>query len=158
MKILFTVNGRAVAIDVEPLRRLLDILREDLGNSDVKEGCGEGECGACTVILDGEPVASCLVNAAHLEGREVLTAAGIAELPLGKILVESFDATNAVQCGFCFPGIVAASYAYLLHDGRPDLDRIKTALSGNICRCTGYQLIFESVLSACRRAAERGIK
>ena len=155
MRIRFTVNGRRVRLDTDPLRRLLDVLREDLGLVDVKEGCGEGECGACTVLLDGEPVASCLVNAVHAQGREVLTAAGIAELPLGKILVESLDEANAVQCGFCFPGIVVAAYAYLLHDGREDPEMLRAALAGTICRCTGYRKIIEGLASACRRAAER---
>ncbi len=152
MRICFTVNGQEVDIETDPLRRLLDVLREDLGILDVKEGCGEGECGACTVLLDGEPVASCLVNAVHAGGTSVLTAAGIAQLPLGKMLVECFDETNAVQCGFCFPGVLVASYAYLLADGRPDSMAIRTALSGNICRCTGYHVIFDSVMRACRRA------
>ncbi|MCD4797035.1 MAG: (2Fe-2S)-binding protein [Candidatus Cloacimonetes bacterium] len=151
MKIKFILNENEVSIDVDPMKRLLDILREDFGLTGTKEGCGEGECGACTVLLDGKPVTSCLVNAVHIDGKEVMTSEGIAQEPLGKLLIDCFDETNAVQCGFCFPGFLVTSYHYLITDGEKNPDKIKKALSGNICRCTGYQKIFESVMLACER-------
>lgn len=153
MNLGFRVNGKSIRLECDPLRRLVDILREDLGLTDTKEGCGEGECGACTVLLDGEPVCSCLLSAAQLEGASVLTAGAVAETDEGRLLEDCFDETTAVQCGFCFPGILVASYHYLVSDGEPDLSKIRRALSGNICRCTGYQRIFDSVLRACRRRA-----
>lgn len=158
MIINFVLNGTSVSIDVDPMKRLLDVLREDLLLLGTKESCGEGECGACTVLLDGKPVTSCLANAIHAEGKEVMTAEGIAEEPLGKLLIECFDETNAVQCGFCFPGFLVSSYYYLKSDGTPELNKIKRALSGNICRCTGYQRIFESVLMACNMISNKKIK
>ena len=151
MKISFTLNHKKVIIDVDPMRRLIDILREDFGLLGTKEGCGEGECGACTVLMDGKPVTSCLVNACHLEGKSVLTSEAIVKEPLGKLLIDCFDETNAVQCGFCFPGFLVSSYYYLINDGEPNIDKIKEVLSGNICRCTGYQKIFESVILACKK-------
>jgi len=154
MKIKLILNKKAVSIDVDPMKRLLDILREDFSLMGSKEGCGEGECGLCTVIFDGKPVTSCILNAVHAEGKEILTAEGVAEEPLGKLLIECFDETNAVQCGICFPGFLVTSYHYLLNDGEPSLDKIKIALSGNVCRCTGYKKIFESVILACQRMKE----
>lgn len=154
MTLRFTVNGRAAELECDPLRRLLDVLRLDLGLKDTKEGCGEGECGACTVLLDGKPVCSCLVAAAHAQGTKVLTAGGVASTPEGRLIADCFDESNAVQCGFCFPGILVAAYYYLTTDGEPSLRRIQEALSGNICRCTGYQRIFESVLLVCSRARQ----
>ncbi|MDO9577009.1 MAG: (2Fe-2S)-binding protein [Candidatus Cloacimonadales bacterium] len=151
MKINFLLNKKPVTIDVDPMKRLLDVLREDFQLLGTKESCGEGECGACTVLLDGKPVTSCLVNVIQAEGKEVLTSEGIAEEPLGKLLIDCFDETNAVQCGFCFPGFLVSSYYYLISNGELNLEKIKKALSGNICRCTGYQKIFESVLLACER-------
>jgi aerobic-type carbon monoxide dehydrogenase small subunit (CoxS/CutS family) len=157
MKINFTLNNQPVSIDVDPLKRLLDVLREDFGLTGSKEGCGEGECGLCTVIYDGKPVTSCILNAIHADGKEIITSEGVAEESLGKLLIECFDETNAVQCGICFPGFLVSSYYYLLTDGEVSLDKIKIALSGNICRCTGYKKIFESVLLACERKQERGL-
>lgn len=151
MIINFVLNKKPVILDIDPMKRLLDILREDFQLLGTKESCGEGECGTCTILLDGKPVTSCLVNAVHADAKEVLTSEGIAEEPLGKLLIDCFDETNAVQCGFCFPGFLVSSYHYLITDGEPDRGKIKKALSGNICRCTGYQKIFESVLLACNR-------
>lgn len=155
MIIKFKLNGKPVSVDVNPMKRLLDILREDFHLTGTKESCGEGECGACTVLMNGKPVTSCLVNAIHAENKEVITSEGIEKLPWGKMLIDCFDETNAVQCGFCFPGFLVSSYYYLISDGEPNLDKIKLALSGNICRCTGYQKIFESVILACKRKQER---
>jgi len=155
MKLEFILNEKPVSLEVDPMKRLLDILREDFGLTGTKESCGEGECGACTVLLDGKPVTSCIVNAVHAENKQVLTSEGISQKPLGKLLIECFDETNAVQCGFCFPGFLISSYYYLKTDGEPNLEKIKTALSGNICRCTGYQKIFDSVIMACHRKQEQ---
>lgn len=155
MKISFTLNKQKVSIDVDPMKRLLDVLREDFNLLGTKESCGEGECGACTVLLDGKPVTSCIVNAIHVEGREIETSEGISKTELGHLIMDCFDETNAVQCGFCFPGFFVSSYFYLKSDGEANLDKIKYALSGNICRCTGYQKIFDAVMLACNRKAEK---
>lgn len=151
MKITFTLNHEKVDLNIDPMRRLADILRIDLGVLDVKVGCGEGECGSCTVLLNDEPVPSCLVNAVRVHGGSVLTAAGIAATDSGKLLVDCFAETGAVQCGFCFPGVLVVSFHYLRTDGRLSLDRIKNSLSGNLCRCTGYKKIIESIGLACKR-------
>ena len=152
MKISFTLNKEKVTIDVDPMKRLLDVLREDFNLLGAKESCGEGECGACTVLLNGKPVTSCILNAIHAEGKEVETVEGISKTKLGKLIMDCFDETNAVQCGFCFPGFFVSSYHYVKTDGEKDLMKIKRALSGNICRCTGYEKIFDSVMLACERA------
>ena len=151
MVIKFILNKQLVEIDTDPMKRLLDVLREDFDLLGTKESCGEGECGACTVLLDGKPVTSCLVNIIHAENKEVMTSEGLAQEPLGKMIIDCFDETNAVQCGFCFPGFFVTSYHYVDTDGEKNLEKIKQALSGNICRCTGYQKIFESVMLACER-------
>jgi len=148
------VNGTRHELSCDPDRRLLDILRQDLGLTDTKEGCGEGECGACTVLLAGTPVCSCIAAAHHAHGKSVLTASAVAATDEGRLIVECFDETSAVQCGFCFPGILVSAYHYLVTDGEPSVPRIAEAISGNICRCTGYQRIFESILLACRRSRE----
>lgn len=157
MKINFILNKQPVSLEVDPLKRLLDVLREDFGLMGSKEGCGEGECGLCTIIYDNKPVTSCIMNAIHADGKKILTVEGVAEETLGKLVIDCMDETNAVQCGICFPGFVVSSYYYLVNDGEPDLEKIKVALSGNICRCTGYKKIFESVLLACQRKQERGL-
>ena len=149
MRFQFTLNGKPVEIDTDPMRRLLDIIREDFSLTGTKEGCGEGECGACTVLMNGIPVTSCLVNAVQLQNAEIVTVEGVAETEAGKKLIECYDRTGAVQCGFCFPGFVVSSYYYLTTCGEPDIEKIKRALSGNICRCTGYAKIFEAVKMAC---------
>jgi aerobic carbon-monoxide dehydrogenase small subunit len=154
MRLELTVNGTTHELTCDPERRLLDVLREDLGLTDTKEGCGEGECGACTVLLDGEPVCSCLAAAHHAHRKSVLTASALADTDLGQLIVECFDETAAVQCGFCFPGFLVSAYHYLVTDGEPSVPRIACAISGNICRCTGYQRIIDSVLRACRRRRE----
>jgi len=154
MKISFNLNGKDISLETDPMRRLLDIIREDLGLKGTKESCGEGECGACTILLDGKPVTSCIVNAIHAEGKKIQTVEAIAQTLEGKLLIECFDEANAVQCGFCFPGFLVAAYYYLISDGEPELKKIKNALSGNICRCTGYTKIFEAVINACHRKNE----
>jgi len=141
------VNGKARTVNAHPMKRLLDVLREDCGLTGTKEGCGEGECGACTVLVDGVAVDSCLVPAAHAEGRRVITIEGAAATRTGKALQNAFVVYGGAQCGICTPGMILA--ATPLKPGA-SLDEIKTALAGNLCRCTGYPAIFRSVRSALR--------
>jgi aerobic-type carbon monoxide dehydrogenase small subunit (CoxS/CutS family) len=142
-----TVNGRARTVRAHPMKRLLDVLREDCGLTGTKEGCGEGECGACTVLIDGVAVDSCLVPAAHAEGRRVITIEGAAMTPTGTALQNAFVEHGGAQCGICTPGMILA--AAPLKRGA-SLHQIKTALAGNLCRCTGYPAIFRSVEAAIR--------
>jgi len=151
IKIEFTVNGREVEVETSPTRTLLDILREDLGLTGTKEGCGKGECGACTVIMDGKPVTSCLVIASQLDGRDVLTVEGLASDRIGRALQDAFVETGAVQCGYCIPGFLMSARALLSENPKPTLEEIKEGLSGNLCRCTGYQKIFDGVKLAAAR-------
>ena len=150
-----TVNGKSRTVDAHPMKRLLDVLREDCGLTGTKEGCGEGECGACTVLVDGVPVDSCLVPIAHAEGRRVITIEGAAATRTGKALQNAFVVHGGAQCGICTPGMILA--AAPLKRGA-SLDEIKTALAGNLCRCTGYPAIFRSVRSALKtkRGARAG--
>jgi carbon-monoxide dehydrogenase small subunit len=152
----WTVNGESRAVRFEPLARLLDVLREGLGLTGLKEGCGEGECGACTLLLDGELHLACLVAAAQVDdGAEILTAEGLARHPLGHALHRAFDRAGAVQCGYCTPGMLVGSYALLLEDPDPGEDRVREALAGNLCRCTGYVKIVQAVREAARAAREQ---
>jgi aerobic-type carbon monoxide dehydrogenase small subunit (CoxS/CutS family) len=144
MNTTFTVNGRAVEIDAHPMERLLDVLRERLSLTGTKEGCGEGECGACTVLLDGEPVLSCLVPLFQCEGRRVETVEGIAGRPAREFL-ERFVATGGVQCGACTPGIVVTATALLARNPSPSREEARLALAGNLCRCTGYEGILRAL-------------
>ena len=153
MKIRLTVNGAAHALDVPPWKRLLDVLREDLGLTGAKEGCGEGECGACSVLLDGELVNACLVPAFQADGRRVTTAEGLGAPDDPDPVQAAFVREGGVQCGFCIPGMVMAARALLDRDPAPDRPAIRAALSGNICRCTGYEKIVRAVETAA--AAER---
>jgi aerobic carbon-monoxide dehydrogenase small subunit len=140
------VNGRTVPL-AESTKRLLDFLRDDLDLTGAKEGCGMGECGACTVLVDGEPVCSCLVLIGQVAGADVVTAEGLAEGGLHPIQ-RAFVAAHASQCGFCTPGMIVASAALLERDPDPDEDALRTALAGNLCRCTGYSAIFKAVKEA----------
>ena len=151
MKVRFTVNGRAATVEADAEMRLLDALRDELHLTGTKEGCGEGECGACTVLLDGRPVNSCLVLAAQAEGRDVLTIEGLAAGPRLHPIQQAFVDAGAAQCGFCTPGFVMSTYALLRDHPAPSDEEILTALEGNLCRCTGYVKIVDAV----RRAAER---
>ncbi|MDD5265008.1 MAG: (2Fe-2S)-binding protein [Candidatus Bipolaricaulis sp.] len=151
MKVRFTVNGRAATVEADAEMRLLDALRDELHLTGTKEGCGEGECGACTVLLDGRPVNSCLVLAAQAEGRDVLTIEGLAAGPQLHPIQQAFVDAGAAQCGFCTPGFVMSTYALLRDHPAPSDEEILTALEGNLCRCTGYVKIVDAV----RRAAER---
>jgi len=151
MKISFILNGKKIKIDVDPMRRLIDVLRDDLGRTEIKEGCGEGECGACTILLNGKPATSCILKVIHADNSEIITSVFISQTEIGKTLIDSFDENNAVQCGFCFPGFLVTSYHYLKQIGEADPGKIKEALSGNICRCTGYKKIVASVMAACKK-------
>jgi aerobic carbon-monoxide dehydrogenase small subunit len=145
----FTLNGRAVSFDGAGTRRLLDVLREDLQLTGTKEGCGEGECGACSVLIDGEVVDSCLVAVGQVEGREVVTVEGLADGGRLTALQQAFIEYGAAQCGICTPGMLLAAHVVLQRTGRPSADEVREALAGNLCRCTGYTKIIEAVLS-CR--------
>jgi carbon-monoxide dehydrogenase small subunit len=148
----FTINGAPADVDVPGMRRLLDVLREDLGLTGTKEGCGEGECGACTVLLDGAPVDSCLVPVCQVAGAEVRTVEGLAARSLtgdGPDALDPIQAafltTGGAQCGICTPGMLMAARAYLDAGGGPDEEAIRTAIAGNLCRCTGYTKIVEAI-------------
>jgi len=154
MNIRFAVNGREVSVETDAETRLLDVLREDLHLTGTKEGCGEGECGACTVLLDGLPVNSCLIPAPQVEGRDVLTIEGLAEGNHLHPLQAAFVEQGAVQCGFCTPGFVLSAYALLRSNSSPTDEEILTALEGNLCRCTGYGKIVSAVRSAAERMRE----
>jgi len=146
--IQLVVNGVTVEAAVEPNQTLLQLLREDLGLTGTKHGCGLGDCGACTVILDGKPVNSCLVLAVQAQGREVLTIEGLAENGKLHPIQQAFVDKGAIQCGFCSPGMILAAKALLEENPNPTEPEIRTALSGNLCRCTGYQKIVEAIQEA----------
>jgi len=142
------LNGEEVTLQVRPSAMLVEVLRDQLELTGTKVACGEGECGACTVLLDGKPVNSCLVPALKAQGREVMTVEGLASLgelhPLQKAFVEH----GAVQCGYCTPGMLMSAKALLDHNPNPTEDEIRLAISGNLCRCTGYAKIVEAILEA----------
>ena len=145
MKIALTVNGEPHEADIWAGESLLTTLRDSLGLPGSKNACEQGECGSCSVLLDGRLVCSCLVLAAQAEGHEVRTVEGLAEDGRLHRVQEAFVATGAVQCGFCTPGLIVAAADLLEHDSNPSEDAIREALSGNLCRCTGYGKIFDAV-------------
>jgi len=155
VKIRCTVNGTRRELDVPPMARLLDVLREDLRLTGTKEGCGEGECGACTVLLNGLPVNSCLVPAAQVEGAKVVTVEGLGGRGHLSVLQEAF-LHGAAQCGICTPGILVTAQALIDQNPRPTEADIREALAGNLCRCTGYVKIVEAVRKAARLARAGG--
>jgi carbon-monoxide dehydrogenase small subunit len=146
------VNGRAHEVAVAPNRTLLELLRDDLGLTGTKEGCGEGDCGACAVILDGTPVNSCLVLALEAAGRDVTTIEGVASGPGLDPLQQEFVDAGAVQCGFCTPGMIISAKSLLARRPDPTAAEVRRAISGNLCRCTGYQKIVEAIVSHAARA------
>jgi aerobic-type carbon monoxide dehydrogenase small subunit (CoxS/CutS family) len=148
MKIALTVNGAPREVDVPPLLRLLDALRGPLGLTGTKEGCAEGECGSCTVLLDGDPVNACLVSIGQCAGRAVTTVEGLGELSHLSPLQRCFIEEGGAQCGICTPGMLIAAEALLVRNARPTETEIREGLAGNLCRCTGYQRIVASVLAA----------
>ena len=147
-----TVNGAPAEVEAPGMRRLLDVLREDLGLTGTKEGCGEGECGACTVLLDGAPVDSCLVPVCQVDGADVRTVEGLAtpspDGPVLDRLQDAFLVAGGAQCGICTPGMLMAARAYLDAGGGPDDGAIREAIAGNLCRCTGYTKIVEAIAMA----------
>jgi len=144
----FTINGESRTVDVFPMARLLDVLREQLHLTGTKEGCGEGECGACTVILDGQIVNSCLVPVAQVNGSSIKTIEGVAHQDQLHAVQQAFIDHGGAQCGICTPGMVLAAVDLLNRNPEPSEADIRNGLAGNLCRCTGYMKIFESVVRA----------
>ncbi len=147
MNIDLTVNGKPVSVEAEPLDRLLDILRDKLELTGTKEGCGEGECGACTVFMNNKLVNSCLVPAMHLHDANVVTIDGLREFDFFKLITKAYEENGAVQCGFCTPGFVMSTIDLLRNSSGKSVgdEEIKDAFAGNICRCTGYDKIIKAV-------------
>jgi carbon-monoxide dehydrogenase small subunit len=147
----FTVNGEKREVEVFPMARLLDVLREELLLTGTKEGCGEGECGACTVIVDGQIVNSCLVPMAQVNGAQITTIEGVAGAGDLHEVQQAFIEHGGAQCGICTPGMVLAAVDLLKRNPAPTENDIRNGLAGNLCRCTGYMKIFESVVRACQK-------
>jgi xanthine dehydrogenase E subunit len=150
MEISLHVNGKTYRLNVDPRKRLIDVLRDDLNLTGTKEGCGEGECGACTVILDGQAVNSCLVLACQARDKEILTVEGLARNGELDSLQKSFIEHGAVQCGFCTPGMLMSAKALLIKNPHPTEQEINEAVAGNLCRCTGYN----KIIAAIKKVAE----
>ena len=151
LMIAFTLNGRPREVRAEAHRTLLDVLRDDLGVLDVKEGCGEGVCGTCTVLLDDEPVSSCLLLAPRAAGRRITTVRGLGEGGSLHPLQEAFVAHGAAQCGFCIPGMILTACVFLKEHPAPSREEIRRAIAGNLCRCTGYTKIIDAIASVAGR-------
>lgn len=148
--ITFMLNNKQVTIDADPTKRLLDVLRNDFQLTGPKEGCGEGECGACAILLNDKVVNSCLVPLGTVHNQSVLTIEGLTASKQGQLLQDSYSKEGAVQCGFCTPGMLMASHGLLLQNPHPSDDDIKIGLSGNLCRCTGYNMIINAVKKAAK--------
>ncbi len=153
-KIRFTINGELRECEVEDDERLIDLIREDLGLTGTKEGCGQGECGACTVLLDGKPVASCLTLAVKVDGKEITTIEGVSREGKLHPIQEAFIEKGAVQCGFCTPGMVMALVPFLSKNPNPTREEVRKAIEGNLCRCTGYEKIVDAALYASQKMRE----
>src|ERR1700731_170250 len=152
----FTLNGEQTDVSLAPYKTLLEVLRDDLNHTGTKHGCELGECGACAVLLDGKPVLSCLLLALECNGREVETVEGVGSNGALHPLQEAFADLGAAQCGYCTPAILVTAKALLDHNPNPTRDQIREALSGNLCRCTGYLQIFEAVEAAVLEIASQG--
>lgn len=148
----FELNGEKVTVACEPTERLLDVLRNELNLTGPKEGCGEGECGACSVLVNGKLMNSCITAVGSVKGSSVVTIEGFRETKRYQVLEETFAKAGAVQCGFCTPGMIMASEALLSKNPHPTLADIRESISGNLCRCTGYNMIVDAVMMA----AEQG--
>jgi carbon-monoxide dehydrogenase small subunit len=151
MNMQFQVNGRVHEVDAPPMKRLLDVLREDLNLTGTKEGCGEGECGACSVILDGEVINSCLVPVCQVQDTQVVTVEGLAKDSRLDPLQQAFLECGGAQCGICTPGMLIAARALLDVQKHPTREEIKEAIAGNLCRCTGYVKIIDAIEQAANR-------
>ncbi len=158
MKLKFKLNGKQVAIEASGGERLIDLLRERFELVGTKEGCGKGECGACTVLLDGDPVCSCLILSSQIDGREITTIEGIENNDHFRPIQEAFKKTGAVQCGFCSPGMILSASSLLKKNPNPTRLEIKRSLSGNLCRCTGYSKIIEAVEMAAENITTSAVK
>ena len=154
MEISFVLNYKKVKVDVDPSMRLLDVLRDVLHLTGTKEGCGEGECGACTVLINDEPYNSCLTPVINVKDKEILTIDGFKSTKEYRVIADAFANMGGSQCGFCTPGMILVSYALLKKNPHPSEEEIRFALSGNLCRCTGYQ----AIVNAVKEASEKGIK
>jgi len=150
-----SINSKKRKVETMPSTRLLDLIRDDLHLTGAKEGCGKGECGACTVIMNGELVASCLILAPQADGAVITTIEGIGDEEHLDLIQEAFIETGAVQCGFCTPGMILATKKLLEENFHPDEEEIKRGISGNLCRCTGYQKIFDAIKLAANRLSSR---
>lgn len=148
MRISFSVNGNACEVDAPPMKRVLDVLRDDLRLTGTKEGCGEGECGACSVIVDGEVINSCLVPVCQVDGTKIITVEGLARDGRLDPLQRAFLECGGAQCGICTPGMLIAARVLLDSNSRPTRDEIKEAIAGNLCRCTGYVKIIDAIEQA----------
>jgi len=155
IEITLNVNGITYTLDVRPQRTLVEVLRENLGLTGTKKSCNEGECGACTVLMDGKPVASCLVLAIDAQGKEIVTIEGLAKDEKLHPIQEAFLKHGAIQCGFCTPGMVMSVKAYLDEHPMPTSTEVRKAISGNLCRCTGYQQIVDSIMAASKKMTGR---
>lgn len=151
MIIKFTLNYENIEIDVNPLERTLDLLREKFGLFAAKEGCGEGECGACAILLDGNIVNSCMVPVGNINNKEIVTIEGYTKTKRYEMLSNAFKDAGAVQCGFCIPGMMMAGEALLRKHPNPTIADIREGISGNLCRCTGYNMIIEAINLASKR-------
>ena len=154
MEINFILNNKKVTVDVNPSMRLLDVIRDELHLTGTKEGCGEGECGACTVLVNGEPYNSCLTPIINVQDKVLLTIEGFRETKEYRVIADAFADMGGSQCGFCTPGMILVTYALLCRNPHPSEEEIRFALSGNLCRCTGYQ----AIVNAVKKASEKGIK
>lgn len=152
-EIALTVNGKTVSVQVYAMERLLDVLRHELGLTGTKEGCGEGECGSCSILLDGRLVNSCLIPALQASGTKIITIEGLATNGRLGVLQQAFLDCGGAQCGICTPGMILAALYLLSKKPQPTREEIREGLSGNLCRCTGYMQIFEAVAEAGRRGA-----
>jgi carbon-monoxide dehydrogenase small subunit len=153
----FTLNGAEKSLDIEPGISALELIRDILDLKGTKEGCGIGECGACTVVVDGKAVNACLMFAAQLDGRDVLTVEGLGKDDSLHPIQQSFIDHHAVQCGFCTPGILMSTHALLEENPQPERDEIVKAISGNLCRCTGYQSILGAIDDAANRLSKKNV-
>lgn len=151
MKINLKVNSKEYTFDILEYETLLEVLRDRLGLLGTKEGCGKGECGACTVVMDGKAITSCILLASHANNKEIVTIEGLEKNGELHPIQQAFVDEGAVQCGFCTPGMIMSSYALLKENSSPSEEEIKTALEGNLCRCTGYQKIISAVKEAAKR-------